>query len=71
MKASWRANDILLTKLFKANRQTYEPSWSEMCDAHGVRDVLDVGLFPDLGALSREFMKHYLDGGGELGIPRM
>jgi hypothetical protein len=49
MKASWQAYDIRFTEVFKANGQTYEPSWSETCDAHGVRDVLDVGLFRDLG----------------------
>jgi hypothetical protein len=62
MKAGWQAYDLLLTEAFKANGQTHEPSWSKMCDQHGVPDVLDVGQFPDLGALSSEYMKRHLDG---------
>ncbi len=62
MKAGWRAYDYLLTEAFKADGQTHEASWSTMCDAHGVPDTLDLALFPDLGALSSEYMKRHLDG---------
>jgi acetyl esterase/lipase len=62
MKAGWWAYDYLLTEAFKADAQTYEPSWSTMCSANGVPVALDITLFPDLGVLSSEYMKRHLDG---------
>lgn len=62
MKAGWRAYDYLLTEVFKASGQIHEPSWSVICAQHGVPDVLDVALFPDLMALGKEYFKRHIEG---------
>jgi hypothetical protein len=62
MKAGWRAYDLLLVEAYKANGQSHQPSWSEICEIHGIPDVLDAALYPDLGALSNEYAARNLEG---------
>jgi hypothetical protein len=62
MKAGWRAYDYILSQAFQGDGQTHTPSWSIMCDAHGVPADLDLAVYPDLGVLSSEYMKRHLEG---------
>jgi hypothetical protein len=61
MSHGWRAYDYLLTEAF-APQQTHEPSWDNMCAAHGISNTLDLHDYPDLLNLAAQFSKKHLDG---------